>query len=809
MSARLSAPMGSFHFTPQQKYPDARVYGLDWGASVPVSDPSARQPRPVLEPLSPREPPSRCLCAEPTRRTPSYQNSTFTPSSSTSGDACRTELYTLLDKGNRQIRLLRIFPSHEDDIIECECFVKSLDDDDDYYAVSYVWGSLTPPQSIILDGHRKSITPNLFALLTQFRKSKYEQFLWIDALCINQEDDVEKSWQVGMMDEIYRRSQVCLVWLGTGTDFNHVSQAFQLLKDLAEAKNTISTTSSKLLALKSLMALPWWSRIWVVQELALSRHSTFLCGSQEIEWTIICGAAQFCIGHVGHGQILWPVGCFNARIEHVGSTPCKCLDAVRRHEHGEAIEAFVRAVKKLTIIQNKMQGNKPNVGFLELLCSLRGRLASNPKDYIYALLGLLIGSEGRDRISIDYSQDTISFYVESAAKIIDADKSLRLLMLKSMHRDADPLLPSWVPDWRQTPSTFSYGRVLMEMPCGCSWFKAGRPTMSMDVAGNGELVLKGTYYDSILVVGDLWSDDSSALMQWANLVGVSYYWDKGTSIRDWLENIYKDRRDIYPNEVANVEFTIEKWRQDIQDRLPSRADGMISKIGGIISQSEEVIREQFMHVNICKNLLDYYRTLLCDTMCDETITPLQGGDARPVRRMYATDLPAVTLFIIFKVLGFSTATISKVPCLNNIQNTLNLIGIESRRFFITINGFMGLGPPESSVGDQILLLDGGSWPFLLRASLPPSTDGRKTYNDKGKAERVIGKPSRAKTTKPKPPGDGHSDPEWDKDRWSSSNDDDMAAGFPTAPSQETPISGLLWTIIWYKNAERERAWGIS
>lgn len=141
-------------------------------------------------------------------------------------------------------------------------------------------------------------------------------------------------------------------------------------------------------------------------------------------------------------------------------------------------------------------------------------------------------------------------------------------------------------------------------------------------------------------------------------------------------------------------------------------------------QDEAFIREQFLNPEGCSTQVEFLRTLMNDVMCEDS-TPMHRGDARPVRQMNATDLPAVELFLVGKSIGYPASTLSEISALHRVQNTLALIGIESRRFFLTKHGHMGLGPPESRIGDEIFLLDGGSWPFLLRPS---------PFNVKGQSE---------------------------------------------------------------------------
>ncbi|OCL15030.1 HET-domain-containing protein, partial [Glonium stellatum] len=125
------------------------------------------------------------------------------------------EIYTNLDRGRREIRLISVTPGEWSDEINCEFTVASLDDRPEYYALSYTWGDPTITRPIIINGVRKQATVSLESALRRLRETAEPSIMiWIDALCINQEDSVERSHQVGMMGDIYRFTREALIWIG-------------------------------------------------------------------------------------------------------------------------------------------------------------------------------------------------------------------------------------------------------------------------------------------------------------------------------------------------------------------------------------------------------------------------------------------------------------------------------------------------------------------------------------------------------------------------------------------------------------------
>tara|TARA_R110002060_G_scaffold28376_2_gene38395 strand:+ start:200 stop:817 length:618 start_codon:yes stop_codon:yes gene_type:complete len=124
--------------------------------------------------------------------------------------------------GPNQIRLLTLLPDASDEkSIRCTLEEVSLDRDEQpfpsYKALSYTWGSAKDLLDITVNGLPLKATSNLKAALENFRDSEYAQStitLWVDAICINQKDAIEKSTQVRLMREIFSQAEETWIWLG-------------------------------------------------------------------------------------------------------------------------------------------------------------------------------------------------------------------------------------------------------------------------------------------------------------------------------------------------------------------------------------------------------------------------------------------------------------------------------------------------------------------------------------------------------------------------------------------------------------------
>ena len=144
---------------------------------------------------------------------------------------------------SRSIRVVTLqpgirHPSNKPETVYCELEHVRLADNPYFEALSYVWGDPTIRENIILGGSQFSITKNLHAALLRMRKEEISRTLWIDAICINQEDVDERSQQVALMGDIYRAASGAAVWLGEQSHLDKRSLALCLetLKKLSSGR---------------------------------------------------------------------------------------------------------------------------------------------------------------------------------------------------------------------------------------------------------------------------------------------------------------------------------------------------------------------------------------------------------------------------------------------------------------------------------------------------------------------------------------------------------------------------------------------
>ncbi|TVY38286.1 Heterokaryon incompatibility protein 6,OR allele [Lachnellula occidentalis] len=337
----------------------------------------------------------------------------------------------------QSIRCIVILPGIGSEIVSCQLDVISLGESYSFQALSYVWGNPNPPQYIECDGILKSVTPNLLAALRSLRSETEVRWMWIDALCINQLDLAERSQQVLLMRRIYTEADGVIVYLGDD-DNGQAAIALDLIKKASDhhvkdmAQNSgfslhLGETEAKDFpplvkdnpawnAVSWFLDLPWFGRVWVLQEVAF-QEATMMIGKSEIEWRDVAKA------------IVW----LQAK---------SCLrNSCDRWRSERLISIEIAAT--------------PNIGLFEILATSADFEASDPRDHVYALLGLAKNSDtimSSPLLRPDYTKtlkqvnsSLVRYFLQNSG---DGQANLDILSLVTS-RGSDPDvvedLPSWAP----------------------------------------------------------------------------------------------------------------------------------------------------------------------------------------------------------------------------------------------------------------------------------------------------------------------------------------------------------------------------
>jgi hypothetical protein len=186
--------------------------------------------------------------------------------------------YSPLPSGSDSIRLLRLMP-HEDETanIQCELFeyrLQNLRGSHLYEALSYVWGNPDKKLPILLNNYSFDVTVNLHAALLRLRNDSMERVVWVDAICIDQENHKEKEHQIQSMAKIYSQANRVIVWLGEAEDDS--DQALEAIRVAPGKKSTKEWDNGMVShAVLAVLQRPWFRRIWV--RLQMSDSSRMNC----------------------------------------------------------------------------------------------------------------------------------------------------------------------------------------------------------------------------------------------------------------------------------------------------------------------------------------------------------------------------------------------------------------------------------------------------------------------------------------------------------------------------------------------------
>ena len=296
----------------------------------------------------------------------------------------------------KHIRVLTVRQGSADDPIECTLTTRPLktpessftiDQPLPYEALSYHWGTgeATFKIKIYTEGFPGSfrVRENLHAALKQLRLPDKPRRLWIDAICINQEDSDEKNVQVDLMAEVYSLATSVCVWLGEASDDSNLALNFiTRIVNLDDFDRLVADrrTPEEWAALSSLMRRTWFSRRWVVQEIALAARATLYCGGAFVDWSDFADAVSL--------------------FEAVESESYMISKSIMRSDLYNHVPDFLGEIKflgatRLVEATSNLFRKSNNGKVLERLLSLEALIsnlsafqASRPHDIIYAVLNL-------------------------------------------------------------------------------------------------------------------------------------------------------------------------------------------------------------------------------------------------------------------------------------------------------------------------------------------------------------------------------------------------------------------------------------
>jgi hypothetical protein len=414
--------------------------------------------------------------------------------------------YQMLQRSRNEIRLLKLLPADRNEKLKfipaCHIFHAALHEQLKFVALSYVWGAATDLRVILVGNSGVRVNKNLYHAMMALRPAKEDLVIWVDFLCINQSDDEEKSWQVGLMADIYRKACKVVAWLGPAesdddsvmdylnslgakaeacgmdNEFEPYQEIWQKLAlqprglgDLSRSTAIIRTPAGKtfkfpqdtlhslfysisgwhnqdnllpIAGIKRFFTRPWWGRIWVLQEITLPENAEFLCGSKRITRRR-CSAALN--AYCALRSVLTTT--FTNQPQSLTAYQLKIVSDLFQHRPTVMLSSWniyrysrfpLAALLRATCV-GSINPHRHGPHHLE---------STDPRDKIFALLGLAADREELEKLGIfpDYSKSCKETF--TTAMVVLLQQGHMSLLSFCQTPKIQPNLPSWVPDWSRS-----------------------------------------------------------------------------------------------------------------------------------------------------------------------------------------------------------------------------------------------------------------------------------------------------------------------------------------------------------------------
>ena len=328
----------------------------------------------------------------------------------------------------------------------------TLADAPEYECLSYVWGTENSDRVLWLDREVIAISKNLDRALGRLRHETESRFLWIDLVCINQQDLDERKQQVQLMYRIFGQAKHVIAYLGEEADGSQNVPDF--LRQIQAAHSSPVCDTKGLWSeedLKTLRLPPyqdeawtmlqrfvmraWFVRVWIMQEALAARNLEFMCGAWSLPAAPVVQTLMVAFAH--------KFACFGRP-----SSPSDRTAESIALSLGQL--AFLVRLGLCSLGSDLLERKPRRWGLLDVLEIARQSSSTDPRDKVFALLNLCSDPTSA-LIQPDYNLDTSEVFTKVACTIIRAGQGPRLLLNAGV-LDQTSSLPSWVPDWsRNSP----------------------------------------------------------------------------------------------------------------------------------------------------------------------------------------------------------------------------------------------------------------------------------------------------------------------------------------------------------------------
>ncbi|KAH7310200.1 heterokaryon incompatibility protein-domain-containing protein [Rhexocercosporidium sp. MPI-PUGE-AT-0058] len=663
------------------------------------------------------------------------------------------------------IRLLKIKDGLENDPIQCEVFEVSLDDEPSFDALSYTWKAdpATPDEKeprerpIECNGAVLKVQSNLYHALAQFRRSKRFRPLWIDRVCIDQEDSADKFTQIAMMGRIYGSAENVLVWLGKSSIIHELAlkvmaklptsgppasihpetDLFTLAKDtgaslprtfhpiqhgFTPAKRTPSIPSmdnradqhADAVAVLRVLRRGWFTRTWTLQEFLLAKNVVMCMGSKEIDPLAVLNATK------------WLMEFYQTD----AMTAANVRDILWEYSHLLAIPALVNSRYHF--------GKGVRWSLEEYTAIVRTHAVTEPKDKVYASYSLI-------NTEIPHVTGTAAHVYGSFAKtLLHSKTDIGTLSLVGSVPSKITDLPSWVPDLsvKLRPKPLRYSE-------SDSFGTASSSISRFDITSDVNMLsIKAAQFDVITSTGEsIWVQSSSgwsefSYEEWPNRprfappvsrekMGLTL--DIGTS----LGKIYQPTGEpsivvlchtllagMFAGKPSPPQLipSFIRWlciKSSVMMKISKERESLFTRLWTANRKPSGRSDPEFKALldDVQENMLGRVQAFIeCHESPEYSLKEVWEEMANWVEKTMAL---SVLLSLVWRSAVRDNSVESLImPFMYYFDDVY-----DGRRLFKTAKGFLGVGADSLDVGDVIMLVSGADVPYILR----PVAGKEKTY----------------------------------------------------------------------------------
>lgn len=609
------------------------------------------------------------------------------------GPENRAKIYRDLQLCKEEIRLVTILPGEGCSVIKCLLHHAALGPSiPTYDALSYTWGPSYSVCSITLNGSPFHVTRGLEAVLRRLRLPNTTRRLWVDAICINQNDEDERGEQVRLMREIYTHAKEVIIWLGDSSDDSDTAMEFLTLasgmSDMKEwLKQSIKQTAEgsfkrEWRAIFLMLGRNYWKRVWIVQEIACATKLRVLCGLWSVPWEAITTC-----------QLAW---CEVAQDPATGALQ-EIMNSIQMGKKSNRIlSKSIGDSGPLQLEKNRIavQDTTTSRLLVSLMCNHWAAEATDERDRIYALAG--IASDCKlPALPVDYSIQTWKVYLQTMKFLLHNTGRLDMIAYSGVGRDNYISgRPTWSPSFYFV-NTAGYRSMSSRHLLGVGGSHAF--AASRDSLANARFIERYRKFDKILGI------DRTTLQVECCCVDVisqrllyqGKYWFKwklgvspkivqkyATNSSAWIQNGYR-RKEIDIIKVL-YSFVLETPSRSLRNRSEY--------------STQEERREEF------------WRTLTHNRTLDGCVAPEEWSEAFSVLINGPASVSIGLTPGTPHDLGAEHAMSLISPFL---EATERLIG-SGRWLFMTKTGRLGVANKSAAVGDQICVVPGCYMPIIIR-----------------------------------------------------------------------------------------------